>query len=451
MTDLVLPPMPASPVAVLSAVAEVVTGLDDTLWAARSPAELLGSLRMLERLRSALDAVQLQVVREVDATSAAATEGWASTKDFVTAVSGGRKGEGRRVVALANAVSTDRTATGAALRAGRVSRAQAEVVVEAVDQLPVDRGLRGAAEQLLLEEALFRDATDLARIGRHVLQRLDPDGTDRRDERALDREERAAHLSRFLSLSEDGIGGVRLKGRGTVEDAAHLKAMLFSLAAPQPAGPPGDCGGTPGSARSCGTAGCAHDGRDPRDHGARMWDALVEGARMLVGSEVLPSSHGSPPRVGITIDLDALRTGLGSAVLDTGGALSASAVRRMACDAEILPYVLGSRSQVLDVGRTSRLVTLGLWLALIARDGHCAFPGCSRPPVACDAHHIRHWADGGETALHNLVLLCRTHHTTVHTTPWEVRLSLDDERPEFLPPARLDPERRPLRRRPLRE
>jgi hypothetical protein len=113
--------------------------------------------------------------------------------------------------------------------------------------------------------------------------------------------------------------------------------------------------------------------------------------------------------------------------------------------------VLGSASQVLDVGRSSRLVTPGLWLALVARDRHCAFPGCTRMPVACDAHHIVHWADGGATSLANLVLLCRRHHTTVHTTTWEVRLRPDDGRPEFLPPPRPDRERRPLRRRPLRE
>jgi hypothetical protein len=113
--------------------------------------------------------------------------------------------------------------------------------------------------------------------------------------------------------------------------------------------------------------------------------------------------------------------------------------------------VLGSKSQILDVGRSSRLVTPGIWLALVARDGHCAFPGCTRAPVACDAHHITHWAAGGATALHNLVLLCRRHHTVIHTTPWDVRLHPDDQRPEFLPPARLDPQRQPLRRRPLRE
>lgn len=239
-----------------------------------------------------------------------------------------------------------------------------------------------------------------------------------------------------------------------MEDAAHLKAALFGLAAPHPAGEPGACGGDPGpgvgAARSCGVADCAHDGRDPRDHGVRMWDALIEASRRLVSTDLLPTSHATRPRVSVTIDHEALQTAVGLGALDTGGALSAAAVRTLACEAEILPIVLGSRSQVLDVGRTSRLVTPALWLALVTRDRHCSFPGCSRPPVACDAHHIVHWADGGTTALHNLVLLCRTHHTMLHTTPWEVRLRRDDERPEFLPPARLDPDRRPRRRQPLR-
>jgi hypothetical protein len=138
-------------------------------------------------------------------------------------------------------------------------------------------------------------------------------------------------------------------------------------------------------------------------------------------------------------------------VLDTGQPLSVAAVRRLACDAEVLPCVLGSRSEILDVGRSQRLVTTALWLALVLRDRHCAFPGCSRLPIACDAHHIVHWVDGGPTSLDNLVLLCRSHHTMVHNTPREVRLHPGDRRPEFLPPPRLDPERRPVRHRPLRE
>jgi hypothetical protein len=438
-------------VSVLEEAARCVRGLGEMLWAARPPAELLETVRAVERLRSVLDAVELTVMVEVEATGAARTEGWASTRDYLTAVAGGRKGEGRRMLRLAMALSGDRRATGAALTAGALSRTQAEVIVGVLDRLPGSRELRDAAEALLLEQARTQDAGDLQALGPYLLERLDPEGSERRDETALQREERAAHSGRFLSVTDDGIGGVRVRGRGTVEDAAHLTAMLMPLAAPQPSGTPGDCGGTPGSARSCGVHDCAHDGADPREHGTRMWDALIEASRRLTGTDLLPTSHGTRPRVGVTIDLDALRTGRGTGQLDTGQTLSAAAVRQLACDADILPFVLGSASQILDVGRTSRLVTLALWLSLIARDRHCAFPGCSRPPIACDAHHITHWVQGGHTALANLVMLCRTHHTLIHTTPWQVRLHPHDHRPEFLPPARLDPRQTPLRQRPLRE
>ncbi len=87
---------------------------------------------------------------------------------------------------------------------------------------------------------------------------------------------------------------------------------------------------------------------------------------------------------------------------------------RIACDAGIIPAVLGSRSEVLDLGRTRRLVTPGLLMALYLRDRGCTFPGCSRPPSWCDAHHCLHWCDGGPTDLTNLALLCPRHHTIVH-------------------------------------
>ncbi|HEX6151359.1 HNH endonuclease signature motif containing protein [Nocardioides sp.] len=110
-------------------------------------------------------------------------------------------------------------------------------------------------------------------------------------------------------------------------------------------------------------------------------------------------------------------------------------MRRMACDADLIRVLLDAEGCPLDVGRTRRLVTPAIWTALVARDRHCAFPGCTRPPVMGHAHHIRHWIDGGPTALENLVLLCGHHHRTIHHTPWQVRLA-DDGRPEFLPPAK---------------
>jgi len=108
--------------------------------------------------------------------------------------------------------------------------------------------------------------------------------------------------------------------------------------------------------------------------------------------------------------------------------------------------VLGSLGEVLDVGRTQRLVTTAIWKALVLRDQHCRFPGCRRMPLACDAHHLKHWADGGDTSLDNLVLLCRAHHTLLHATPWEVRLNPLDRRPELRrPPRRQDRDGGPAR------
>src|SRR3954452_12695064 len=475
---------PVTPAGVVAAAREEVAGLGEVLWAARTPVELLETATGLEKLRSTLDAVLLGVVAEIDATGAARAEGWSSTADFCTAIAGGSKGTGRDTLALAKAVGSDRAATGTALAGGVISATQASVIVTAVDRLPVSPGLRAAAETMLIEDARPRYASELTRVGAYVLERLDPEGTDRRDEAALAREERAAHLGRFLSLTDDGIGGGRIKGRGTLEDAARIKNVLMSLAAPTTS-TPGGCGGTPTTTSAgtgpgsrvgaCGTPDCAHDGRDPREPGARLWDALVEACDRLAGLPILPESHGSRPRIVVTIDADHLRHQLHhqlrdlpdglpealrarsagsettSGVLEGGERLSVTAIRRLACDADLLPVLLGSRGQILDVGRSTRIISHYLWLALVTRDRHCAFPNCTRPPIACDAHHIKHWADGGVTALHNLVLLCRHHHTIIHTTPWEVRINPTDHRPEFLPPARLDPNRTPIRRRTLRE
>ena len=112
----------------------------------------------------------------------------------------------------------------------------------------------------------------------------------------------------------------------------------------------------------------------------------------------------------VTIDYDTLTNAVRGAghTLD-GTVLSPQTVRKLACDASIIPMVLGSKSQPLDVGRTKRLVTPALLAALWARDKGCTFPGCGRPPQWCDAHHVKHWIDGGPTALLNLALLCGYH------------------------------------------
>jgi HNH endonuclease len=93
-----------------------------------------------------------------------------------------------------------------------------------------------------------------------------------------------------------------------------------------------------------------------------------------------------------------------------------------------LPATLGgARPQPLDVGRTSRVVTPAQRQALAVRDGGCVFPGCSRPLVWCEAHHVWHWLDGGPTDLANLVLLCRAHHRAVHEGGWHLARGPDGE------------------------
>jgi len=393
-----------------------VRGLTATLWAARSRAELMDTVTEIEALKSTLESVELGVVRELDATGAVKTTGWASTQDFVTTVAGGHKGIGPATVRLATAVDHPLLApVGEALRDGWLSAAKAQVIERAIDALPSNPEVRARGVQVLLSEAKALDATDLKKVTRRLLTLVDPDGDDRRDEQALDRLERAAHHNRHLTITGDHAGGAWLTARCSSEDAALIKATLIPLARPEPSnGPVCDPSG-------CVVPGCGHDGRDPRDHGVRMLDALVEACRRLQSADVLPEGHGASPRLTLTMDLEHLRDLTGLATTETGEQLSASAVRRICCDADLIPAVLRSTSEVLDVGRTHRLVTAAIWKALVVRDQHCRFPNCTRPPIMCHAHHLLHWVDGGPTSLGNMILLCGHHHRLILAGPWTIR------------------------------
>ncbi len=103
--------------------------------------------------------------------------------------------------------------------------------------------------------------------------------------------------------------------------------------------------------------------------------------------------------------------------------------------------MLGSNSEPLDVGRSSRTITAGLRRAVAIRDRGCAYPGCGRPPSWCDVHHIQHWVDGGATELGNLTMLCTVHHQIVHGAGWLIRM--EHGHPEFTPPEWLGLSRYP--------
>ena len=395
---------------------EQVRARCDSLWAARGADELMDVVAEVEALKTTLAALELGAVRELEATGAVKPVGWASTQDYVTHVAGGHKGTGPATVRLAVAVDQPPLEpVGQAMVDGWLSEQKAHAIERTVDALPGDPDVRARAVQLLLEEAKGLDATELKKLSRGLLAAVDPDGDERRDEQALDRLERAAHLGRFLTITPDQAGGAWIKGRCSAEDAALMKSALIPLAAPRPhEGPACD-------PATCSTPGCGHDGRDPRDHGVRMLDALVESCRLLQTANLLPESHGATPRLLLTMDLESLRSISGLAESETGEQLSASAIRRLCCDADVIPSVLGSESEVLDVGRMARLVTPAIWKALVVRDRHCRAPGCTRPPLMCHAHHLQHWADGGPTSLDNLILLCGHHHRMIHAGPWTIR------------------------------
>ncbi|MFX0537161.1 DUF222 domain-containing protein [Ornithinimicrobium sp. Y1847] len=160
---------------------------------------------------------------------------------------------------------------------------------------------------------------------------------------------------------------------------------------------------------------------DLRTAGQRRYDALM----MVIGRGVA-GSKGQPstPKamVMVSIDFEVLKRMLSEtgddepgcgATLD-GASVTADSIRRLACDAGILPVVLGTQGQILDMGEQKRLATYGQRVALAKRDGGCSIPGCTIPATWCDAHHVIWWSRGGLSDLDNYALLCPRHHTWVH-------------------------------------
>jgi hypothetical protein len=157
--------------------------------------------------------------------------------------------------------------------------------------------------------------------------------------------------------------------------------------------------------------------------------AHAQGLAFVALLEHLPTDHLTgkvAATVVVTLDLDLLREGLGAAGIDTGGEISAGEVRRLACQAGIVPAVLGARSVPLDLGRTSRLFTEAHRVALATLYDTCAAAGCDRPYAWTELHHQRPWASGGRTDLADAVPACRYHHQLIHDPRYEHDISPDD-------------------------
>ena len=284
----------------------------------------------------------------------------------------------------ARVLADDLPVTADALAAGDLSYAHARVLAAAAPELPADK--LGALEPVLVEAARHADPARLRAVLADLRAHADPAGAEAAAA--------AAHDRRRLTVAGTFAGAVVLDGVLDPEGGATVLAALAPLAAP----------------------GGADDDRTPAQ---RRADALVELARRALDGAGLPSVGGERPHIQIRVDLATLLARTGTAAADWAGPLTAGAALRLACDATISPVLTAGPSEVLDLGRSVRLVSPAQRRALVVRDGGCVWPGCDRPPAFTDAHHLRHWVDGGATDLANLALICRRHHRLVHAG-WEL-------------------------------
>jgi hypothetical protein len=362
-----------------------------------SDRELETELEEIERASRALEAQRLRRVAELDVRGAFARDGYLSMSAWLvhrTRVGWSAAGQHVRMARALRRMPRTREA----LAQGDVSTSAAAMLVAAresnkpefkrVEATLVDAALALPVRELNHALAYWREAVDRCAAGE--------DGDRVRERRRL-------HVSPVL----DGM--VRVDGDLDPETGEHVVTALRAVL----------------------DAGARRRG-DERSTPQRRADALGEICRQWLDSPDRPTVATEKPHVSVTLDLASLEGRAGTrCALDHAGRISAEDARRLACDAMVSRVVVGPRSQPLEAGRRTAVVPAPLRRALVVRDGGCRFPGCDRPPGWTDAHHVVHWADGGETSLDNLVLLCRPHHRLVHR---RFGVRVDAGRPVFTRP-----------------
>jgi hypothetical protein len=303
--------------------------------------------------------------------------------------------------------------TAAAAAAGELSDANIDAIIDMLGQIPA--GHHDTAEPHLLDMARQGDAAQVRTAGQRILDLLSPDGPEPDDKPLRDPE-------RSCRLHKKRNGDWHLEADVDSMSGEFMDSVIEAL-----------------SKRRTGD-----DGPDTRSPAQRRGDALVDVFSMAMNSPELPTQAGERVHVTVILPFETLRAQMGKATLNLEEQISAWEARLWACDSTVIPCCLRENGEVLDVGRAKRLITPGQRRALYLRDRGCCFPGCTRPPRNSQGHHIIHWDDGGPTNLANLVLLCEHHHRVVHRAGWDIKLAPDGI-PEFLPPAFIDPLRKPRR------
>jgi len=398
-----------------------------------APETRLAWLRMARRVHGRVQALAVQLTAEAEQHQASVRATGTPLASWLGVGENLSRREAAAAVMQARTIA-DYPRLGQAATDGQVSPGQAQaiarVLAEVAPRLAPER--RAEAEDLLVGLAEHLDSTELSRCADRVLAELTPPDEQSQEQR-LQQLAEAAHRRRSLRFFREP-GVIRFEGVLPQLEGEAFVALV--------------------SAHGEALRRSAIEARDPFSELSpeqRRADALI--SLLRAARQTRPEPGVGQARVVVRLDYATLQAAAaGAGMIREGEALSAGELRRICCEADLVPIVLGGASEVLDVGRASRLVTPAIRMALGQRDRGCTFPGCDVPEAACEAHHLTPWWAGGGTALTNLSLLCHHHHALVEPATfgtrdqWEIRLA-EDGLPEFIPPARLDRLRRPVRHR----
>ena len=393
----------------VAAATDGLEGIDRVLHQASGP-ELADLMSEVDRLAALAAAARVAVTAEAVSrgeVQAAGTNATAWVRENAPSL---RQGGAGHVASVATALAEDGPmSTGldpespagivaAGVVAGRVSPPLATATLRELDRL--DPHLRPEARPTVARALL-----DLGvEWGPSVMRRLRPRllAEYGRQGELDDLQERLSSAARLSAPVVESGDLTEYQLVMTPEQAVALEAAIGPLSAPAPDDETGE--------------------RDLRPAGQRRVEALTQVCRR---SSALDASGGGADGAGaasaavhVTMRLSDLedRIGAGQAMGSTaaGTVLAPEAVRRIACDADLVPHVLGSAGEHLDLGRVVRLFSRAQRRLLWQRDGGCTYPGCGAPAAWTQAHHVVHWVDGGRTDIANAALLCQRHHTVVH-------------------------------------
>jgi hypothetical protein len=385
-----------------AAMATIDSSLEDLLatdpiyWSAEEKKAVLAWSAKIEAQQTALKLRVLAAAGDIaEETGAKDASGWLRTELLID------KGVARSQIKLATRVAKyDLVAAG--LAEGVISQDKARVISQALDQIETDpvasREDLALAEKVLVEEADRLTANELRIAGKRILTRVDPVRFEDAEAKAVQAEEERAQQKTALRIWDNHDGTVGFDGVLPVSVGMRFKRMVESYAQPRK--------------------------QQLVDKGAPLppWERLLgHGFTRLLETldpASLPRHGGDATTINVVISLDELRKDLGTATLGydetNGTVISAAEARRMACNATIIPWVLGGDSEVLDVGRASRFFQPIQRKALRLQHKCCQAEGCDMPPEWCDAHHLDPWSAGGKTNLKDGALLCPHHHRLAH-------------------------------------